>query len=109
VSFMLRQGLWIAMWVVLGPVIVVAGACLFLLDQLLPRYLLAAALVAPFALIARCVSDAPLWPFGIAAVVLGTGLAGLWENCEIASGRSVLRLLVLLLRWFKGKRRAGGP
>jgi hypothetical protein len=108
-AFMLRQGLLIAMWVVLGPAILVAGGCLFFLDQLLPRYLLAAVLVAPFALIARCISDAPLRPFVIAVVVLGTGLAGLWENCEIASGQSVLRLLLLFLRWLTGKRSAGGP
>jgi hypothetical protein len=93
VAFMLRAILQIAFWVVVGPVLLAAGACLFVLDQLLPRYLLAAALVAPFALAAHSLADAPLEPFGIAVLVIGTLLAGLWENCEVFSGRSLLRLL----------------
>jgi hypothetical protein len=114
---MLRQGMQIAMWVVVGPVLLVAGACLFILDQLLPRYLLAAALVAPFALAAHYFSNVSLRPFIIAVVVLGTVLAGLWENCDMVSGRSLLSLLFwsgrsllrLLFCWPTRERGTDGP
>jgi hypothetical protein len=70
---------------------------LFLLDQLLPRYLLAAALLAPVAAAACLGFGTPLKPFLIAAVLLGTVLAAVWENSEVFSGRSLLRLCADLI------------
>lgn len=83
----------VARWtlvVVSVPVVVVAGGVLFILDQLLPRYLIAALVVAPVALVAHLGFGAPLTPFAYAVLVLGTLLAGLWENCEVGSGRALL-------------------
>jgi hypothetical protein len=83
----------IVKWAVLVPLLVLSGGCLFVLDQLLPRYLLAALLLAPVWALAYFVWGTSLKPFYFASIVLGTLLAGLWENCDAFSGRSILRLL----------------
>ena len=90
---MFRRTAGIAKWIVLIPALIVVGGCLFVLDQLLPRYLLAAILIAPIAAIAHFTFGASLLPFLVATIVLGTLFAGVWENCEVFSGRSLLRLL----------------
>ena len=55
-------------WSVLGPLLVVGGACLFVLDQVLPRYFLVGVLIAPFAGWAYC-SGKSLHPYLIAWAV----------------------------------------
>jgi hypothetical protein len=105
---MLCRLLTIGMWVVLGPIILVGGGCLFWLDQLLPRYLLAAVLISPVAALAHYGWGASLKPYAIASIVLGTLLAGLWENCDLFSGRSAVWLVAdgfrLLWRWTGGRK-----
>jgi hypothetical protein len=82
--------LWLLLFI---PLRVLGGVLLFLLDQIAPRYLLAAALVAPLAAVAYLGLGISLKPFLILVVLLGTVLAGMWENSEVFSGRALLRLI----------------
>ena len=89
---MLRIMVSVAKWSVLGPVLVVGGGCLFFLDQVLPRQVLVGVLIAPFAGLAYW-SGKSLHPYVIAWCVLSLALCGLWECCEICSGRWLISLV----------------
>ncbi len=95
---MLRSLALVVKWTVLVPLLVLAGGFLFVLDQLLPRWMLAALLLAPVWAVAYFAWGTSLKPFYFASIVLGTILAGLWENCDVFSGRSFLRLLAGIWR-----------
>src|SRR5262245_34265982 len=98
---MFSRLLWIAKWAFLLPLLVVYSVFSFFLDQLLPRYVCAAILLSSIAFLWYAwtgVFPAKAW-FG-GSLIFGTILAGLWECCDMCSGRAFIEMFVEMGAWF---------